>query len=184
MNVPHHRLHTLSMTLAATALALSLAACGGGSDDAAPTGDALPNLLVTDSSSYFPLDKVKPDGSFFEAGDAAFGPVNPAFREGSVSESRWAIDTSAKAPDEATFLTYSMRIEAVTASAEAVQSLTKNLNIDPGSGRITQRCNGFPSCYDNTSAGEEVFRIVTVASVVDGKAQLERSFELRVRGTN
>ena len=72
--------------LASFFLVAALSGCGGGSDSAdsaddtgpAPTGGALANLWFADSDSYHPLDKLKPNGSFYTGTEADFGALNPA----------------------------------------------------------------------------------------------------------
>ena len=175
------RLPTL---LCATALLATLAACGGGSDGGseaeAPTGGALSNVWFADSESYHPLDKIRADGSFYSGSEADFGPVNPAYAGSTATQSRWAIDTSATPPAGKT-LSYSFKLDGVSASAGAVAALLANLRINSSTGLITQTCKGFPECYDNTSGQDEDF-LVTVTAQADGGGKLERNFLLRVRG--
>jgi hypothetical protein len=168
-------------------LALALAACGGGSDNdnsdgPAPTGGALPNLWFADSDSYFPLDKLKTDGTPYSGQESDFGTVNPAYTVNSSTQSKWAIDTSAVAAEGRT-LSYSFKIDGVNTTNDAVQALTRNLKIDTKSGLITQSCKGFPECYDNFSAADEDF-MVTVTAQASGGGRLERNFLMRVRRNN
>lgn len=173
--------------LASLSLAAVLAGCGGGSDGAtdtgpAPTGGALANLWFADSDSYHPLDKLKTDGSFYTGTEADFGVQNPAYASDNVTQSRWAIDTSA-VPPEGKRLSYAFKVEGVKASESAARALTGNLKINTTTGLITQSCKGFPACYDNTSAADEDF-LITVTAQVDGGGQLVRNFLLRVRRNN
>lgn len=180
----------LTRTLAKTALIAAflpvLISCGGGSsgdvqdDGPAPTGGALANVWFDDSESYHPLDKLKPDGSFYSGNEADFGPVNPAYAANTSTQSRWAIDASATPPQGKT-LTYSMRVDAHSATADAVKRLQSNLQINTSTGLITQACSGYPNCYDNTTAKDEDFLITVVAKPEDGGGALERNFLLRVR---
>jgi len=166
-------------------LLVALSACGGGSDDnedAAPTGGALANVAFADSDSYHPLDKLRPDGSFYNGSEPDFGPTNPAYASAPNTQSRWAIDTSAK-PPEGKSLSYSFKVEGLNASNAAVLSMTHNLKINANTGLITQSCKGFPECYDNTSSADEDFRVIATAQVTGG-GRLERSFQLRVRRNN
>lgn len=185
-NNPHeHLLMTLSRTLQILALSSMLAilaACGGsgGDKDAVPTGGDLANVWFADSESYFPLDKLQPNGSFYTGSETDFGPPNPAFKAGDKQNSRWAIDTSATTKDGSE-LSYAMTISGVNVTKEAVASLQSNLQIDAQTGLITQFCQGFPACYDNHTAREENFMITVSAQVVGGKGKLERNFLLRVR---
>jgi hypothetical protein len=178
------RMTRLSLILGNAVLLATLAACGGGSDGGSdgpsPTGGALANLWFADSEGYHPLDKVRADGSFYNGGEADFGPVNPAYTGEGGTQSRWAIDTSATAPAGET-LTYSFKLEGATASVGAVASLLANLRINSSTGLITQTCSGFPECYDNVSGKDEDF-LVSVTAQASGGGTLERSFLLRVRG--
>ncbi|UJW81844.1 hypothetical protein [Hydrogenophaga sp. SL48] len=172
---------------ASLSLVAALAGCGGGSDDAAdtgpaPTGGALANLWFADSDSYHPLDKLKPDGSFYTGTEADFGAQNPAYAANTATQSRWAIDTSAVPPEGKT-LSYSFKVEGVNASESAARALTANLKINTATGLITQSCKGFPECYDNTSSADEDF-LVTVTAQADGGGPLVRNFLLRVRRNN
>ena len=174
-----------SRPLSILTLALALSACGGGSDNSdgpAPTGGALPNLWFADSESYFPLDKLKADGSAYTGEEPDFGVKNPAYAANTNTQSRWAIDTSAVAPEGST-LSYSFKLEGVNTTNDAVQALTRNLRIDAKTGLITQSCKGFPECYDNFSTADEDF-LVTVTARVDGGGRLERNFLMRVRSSN
>jgi hypothetical protein len=168
--------------LAFGAVVVALTACGGGSDadKAVPTGGALANVWFADSDSYFPLDKLKPNGSFYTGSEADFGPVNPAYSQGNKTNSRWAIDISASV-DAGSSLQYSMVISGVNASNSAVTALQNNLRLDANTGLITQTCSGFPNCYENTTGVEEDFLITVTAKVVGGKGSLQRNFLLRVR---
>ena len=174
--------------LASLTLLLALGACGGGSEEEssdagpAPTGGALANLWFADSDSYFPLDKLKPDGTFYTGTEADFGAQNPAYTAGSTTQSKWAIDASAVPPEGQT-VRYSSSVEGVNTTAEAVQSMAGNLKIDSITGLITQTCKGFPECYDNTSAADEDF-LITVTAEADGGGRLDRNFLLRVRRNN
>lgn len=174
----------LPLIIGTSVLLASLAACGGGSgggsDGPAPTGGAMANVWFADSEGYHPLDKVRADGSFYNGTEADFGPVNPAYAGEGGTQSRWAIDTSATAPDGET-LSYTFRVEGVTASVGAVAALLSNLRIDSNTGLITQICRGFPDCYDNSSGKDEDF-LVSVTAQASGGGTLERSFLLRVRG--
>ena len=173
--------------LASLSLVAILAGCGGGSDDAAdtgpaPTGGALANLWFADSDSYHPLDKLKPNGSFYTGTEADFGTQNPAYATDTTTQSRWAIDTSAVPPEGKT-LSYSFKVEGVNASENAAKALTSNLKINTSTGLITQSCKGFPECYDNTSSADEDF-LITVTAQASGAGQLVRNFLLRVRRNN
>ena len=173
--------------LASLSLVAILAGCGGGSDGAsdegpAPTGGALSNLWFADSDSYHPLDKLKPDGSFYTGTEADFGAQNPAYASDTATQSRWAIDTSA-VPPEGRSLSYSFKVDGVNTSASAVSALTGNLKINASTGLITQSCKGFPACYDNTSSADEDVRITGTAQA-SGGGQLVRNFLLRVRRNN
>lgn len=174
----------LPMLLSASVVLATLAACGGGSDGGpegeAPTGGALANAWFADSDSYHPLDKIRPDGSFYSGGEADFGPVNPAYAGSTATQSRWAIDTSATPPAGET-LSYAFKVDGVSASGSAVAALLANLRINSSTGLITQTCKGFPECYDNTSGQDEDF-LVTVTAQASGGGKLERNFLLRVRG--
>jgi hypothetical protein len=64
------RMTRLPSILGTTALLATLAACGGGSDGPPPTGGALANVWFADSEGYHPLDKVRPDGSFYNGTEA------------------------------------------------------------------------------------------------------------------
>ena len=176
----------LPLYLFASTLLAGLAACGGGSDSDSsgepPTGGALANVWFADSDSYHTLDKLKPDGTFYNGTEADFGAVNPAYAGASATESRWAIDTTATPPAGAT-LSYSFKVEGVNASADAIASLVGNLRINSTTGLITQTCKGFPECYDNTNSTDEDF-LVTVTARAEGGGKLERNFLLRVRGNN
>ena len=99
-----------------------------------------------------------------------------------MTQSRWAIDTSA-VPPEGKSLSYSFKVDGVNTSANAVKALTSNLKINTTTGLITQSCKGFPECYDNTSSADEDF-LVTVTAKADGGAPLVRNFLLRVRRNN
>jgi hypothetical protein len=181
MHMPRFPLH-----LSVAALLVTLAACGGGSDGdsngEAPVGGALANVWFADSDSYHPLDKLKPDGSFYTGTEADFGPVNPAYAGSSATQSRWAIDTTATPPAGET-LSYSFKVDGVSASAGAVAALVSNLRINSSSGLITQTCKGFPECYDNTGGTDQDF-LVTVTAQASGGGKLDRNFLLRVRGNN
>lgn len=168
------------LTLGTAVLLATLAACGGGSDGASPTGGALADVWFADSEGYHPLDKVRPDGSFYNGTEADFGPVNPAYTGEGGTQSRWAIDTSATAPEGET-LSYAFRLEGVTATVGATAALLANLRMNSSTGLLTQICKGFPECYDNTSGKDEDFR-VSVTAQASGGGTLERSFLLRVRG--
>jgi hypothetical protein len=173
--------------LASLTLAATLAGCGGGSDGAAdtgpaPTGGALANLWFADSDSYHPLDKLKPNGSFYTGAEADFGAQNPAYASDTATQSRWAIDTSA-VPPEGNSLSYAFKVDGVNASASAVKALTGNLKINVNTGLITQSCKGFPECYDNTSSADEDF-LITVTAQASGGGQLVRNFLLRIRRNN
>ncbi|HEY9096384.1 MAG TPA: hypothetical protein VIN35_11605 [Hydrogenophaga sp.] len=171
-------------TLATTLFVAALTACGGGSSDdaikAEPTGGALPNVWFADSDGYYPLDKLKADGSFYTESDGGFGTVNPAYTAGNTQHSRWAIDTSASV-EGGYALQYTMRVDSINTTKGAIDRLLKNLQIDSASGLITQYCSGFPNCYENTSGAEEDFLVTVAAKVVGGKGVLERNFILRVR---
>ncbi|OGB18214.1 MAG: hypothetical protein A2W72_12530 [Burkholderiales bacterium RIFCSPLOWO2_12_67_14] len=186
MNIPF-KSRTLAKGVIVGALLGALVACGGGSDtsdnDAVPTGGALSNLWFADSDGYFPLDKLKPNGSFYQGTEADFGLKNPAYNPSTKTHSLWAIDTSASVP-AGTSLNYAMKIDAISASAEAVAELAKNLQLDTTTGLITQTCKGYPECYDNTGSTDEDFLITVTAQVVGGSGKLERNFLLRVRGNN
>jgi hypothetical protein len=176
----------ISRTLKTLALGGAIAlisACGGGSDDdkdVTPEGSALTDVWFADNDGYFPLDKLKPDGTFYTGSESDFGPTNPAFTSQDKRNSRWAIDASASLSGGGA-LTYSMKVEGVNAPESAVNSLTSNLRINTQTGLITQYCEGFPACFDNQTTSEERFLITVEASVVGGKGKLERSFVLRVR---
>ncbi|WP_290971863.1 hypothetical protein [Hydrogenophaga sp.] len=172
-------------TMGLCAALVTQAACGGGSDDAevTPTGSPLPNLAFIDSDSYFPLDKLKADGSYFVGNEADFGPRNPAYAANNRTESKWAIDTSASVPAGHT-LSYSFKVTGVNVGAAEVASLTSNLRIQADTGLITQSCTGFPNCYDNHSAQDHEFQITATASVNGNKGSLSRNFRLRVRANN
>lgn len=170
-------------TLATSLLIAALTACGGGSDDdikAVPTGGALANIWFADSDGYFPLDKLKADGTFFTSNDSSFGPVNPAFTANDKQNSRWAIDTSATV-EGGHALEYTMTMKGINTSEAALASLKNNLRLDSATGLITQYCSGFPNCYANATTAEEDFLISVSAKVVGGKGTLERNFILRVR---
>lgn len=177
---------TIAKTVLAAALLPALISCGGGSsgdtqdDGPAPTGGALANVWFDDSESYHPLDKLKPDGSFYTGSEADFGPVNPAYAAHTNTQSRWAIDASATPPEGKT-LTYSMRVERQSATDAAVKWLQSNLQLNADTGLITQSCSGYPNCYDNTTAKDEDFLVTVVAKPVGGGGSLERNFLLRVR---
>lgn len=174
----------LPLILGTSVVLATLAACGGGSDGGSdgppPTGGALANAWFADSEGYHPLDKIRPDGSFYSGTEADFGPVNPAYDGEGGTQSRWAIDTSATAPAGET-LTYSFKVDGVTASVGAVAALLANLRMNSSTGLLTQTCRGFPECYDNTSGKDEDF-LVSVTAQASGGGKLERNFLLRVRG--
>ena len=172
-------------TGALCAALVTQAACGGGSDEPEiiPTGLPLPNLLFVDSDSYFPLDKLRSNGSYFVGNEPDFGPRNPAYATNTRTESRWAIDTSASVPAGHT-LSYSFKVSGVNVGAAEVASLTSNLRIQADTGLITQSCTGFPNCYDNHSAQDHEFLITATASVNGNKGSLTRKFALRVRANN
>lgn len=161
------------------------AACGGGSDEPEiiPTGSTLPNVSFTDSESYFPLDKLKSDGSHFVGNEANFGPRNPAYAANTRTESQWAIDTSASVPAGHT-LSYSFKISGVNVGAAEVASLTNNLRIQADTGLITQRCSGFPNCYDNHGPQDHNFMITATAKVNGNKGSLTRTFTFSVLANN
>ena len=167
-------------TLALGGTIALISACGGGSDDGGPppTGDDLANVWFADSDGYFPLDKVRSDGSFFTGSEADFGTVNPAFSINDKFNSRWAIDTAAQSESK---LTYAIDIQSIDPTAAAVTELRNNLQIDTESGLITQFCSGFPNCYYNRTNRAENFKITVTARVAEGSAQLARSFVLQVR---
>ncbi|MEX1165399.1 MAG: hypothetical protein WEK74_00740 [Hydrogenophaga sp.] len=178
--MPHTR--TLQTLVATLALA-SLTACGGGSNDEIsliPTGSALPNVQFADSGSYFPLDKIKTNGSFYNGSEADFGTINPAYRANNQQQSRWAIDASAKVEGNYA-LRYTMKLTPIKASEISVAKLQENLRIDDASGLITQFCAGFPNCYENTSDAAEDFLVSVEANAVGAKGSLQRDFIFRVR---
>lgn len=172
-------------TMGLCAALVTQAACGGGSDEPEiiPTGSPLPNLSFTDSESYFPLDKLKSDGSHFVGNEPDFGPRNPAYAANNRTESQWAIDTSASVPAGHT-LSYSFKVSGVNVGAAEVASLTNNLRIQTNTGLITQSCTGYPNCYDNHSAQDHNFQITATASVNGNKGSLTRTFTFSVRANN
>jgi len=174
----HRRLTRLTLP---AMLALSMTACGGGSDDKdpVPTGGDLPDVQFMDSESYHPLDKVDASGAFILESSPAYGTLNPLRKPGDASMSAWAIDTSAESPDGSA-LEYSMKIEPIMADGSAYNSLLVNLKLDPASGMIYQQCSGYPTCYDNSSGSNQDFRITAVARVPGSESALERAFVFRV----
>lgn len=173
----HRRLSHLTLP---ALLALSMTACGGGSDDdAIPTGNALPDVQFVDSESYHPLSKVDSTGALIQEGSPGFGVSNPLRKSGDATLSTWAIDTSAQSEDGA-LIEYSMRIESITADGSAYNSLLANLKIDPVTGLIYQQCSGYPTCYDNDSGRNQDFRVIAVARIAGSKQTLERPFIFRV----
>lgn len=169
-------------TLALCSAVALIAACGGGSDDsseAAPKGDDLTNIWFADNDGFFPLDKVRADGSFYTGTEADFGTINPDFKPNDKLNSRWAIATAAESDST---LSYSINIESIDTTTAAVTELRNNLRIDTDTGLITQFCAGFPACYYNRTNKAEHFKISVTAQVVGGKGQLTRSFVLQVRG--
>ena len=170
---------------AACILLASLGACGGsdGDDDIVPTGDPIADIHLVDSDSYYPLDKIRENGSYFKEGEADYGTRNPKHRSGSRTTSAWAVDTRAVAPDGYE-IKYSMLIKSANAGADAVQSMQDNLQIDSVTGMISQSCSGFPSCYDNETTQDHDFEITAVAQVDGSKKKLQRKFVLRVIHNN
>lgn len=160
----------------------SLSACGGGDDGVVPTGGPIANIRLVDSDSYYPLDKVRPDGSFYEEGDTDYGTRNPKHRRGDRTTSAWAVDASAETPDGEE-ITYSMVIKT-KAGDEALNSMKSNLQIDAATGMITQSCGGFPDCYDNETTKNQDFEITAIAQVPGSKGKLQRKFTLTVVHNN
>jgi hypothetical protein len=174
------------LTCSVAALLLSgLSACGGsgGDDDVVPTGDAIADIRLVDSDSYYPLDKLRPDGSYFSEGDTDYGTKNPKHRNGDRTTSAWAIDTTATAPNGETIV-YSMSIKAVNTGNDALTSMKNNLVIDASTGMISQTCSGFPSCYDNESTADQDFEITAIAQIEGSKKKLQRKFILKVIHNN
>ena len=170
---------------AACILLASLGACGGsdGDDDIVPTGDPIADIHLVDSDSYYPLDKLRADGSYFKESDGDYGTRNPKHRASDKTTSAWAVDTKAVAPD-GHVITYSMLIRSASAGAAAVRSMQDNLLIDSATGMISQSCSGFPSCYDNETTENHDFEITAVAQVDGSKKKLQRKFVLRVIPNN
>lgn len=164
-------------------LLTGLSACGGGGDDGVvPTGEPIADIRLVDSDSYYPLDKVRADGSFFEEGDTDYGTRNPKHRRGDRTTSAWAVDTSAETPDGEE-ITYSMVIKT-KAGNEALNSMKNNLRIDAATGMISQTCGGFPDCYDNETTRNQEFEITAIAQVPGSKGKLQRKFTLTVVHNN
>jgi hypothetical protein len=161
-----------------------LSACGGsGDDDVVPTGEPLADIRLVDSDSYYPLDKLRADGSFLREGDPDYGTRNPRHRAGNRTTSVWAIDTSAVAPDGEEII-YSMSIKSVNAGSSALESMKSNLLVDPSTGFISQVCSGFPTCYDNETTKDQDFEITAIAQVVGSKKKLQRKFRMKVVSNN
>ena len=178
--------HPILRLMAVCLLPVStLSACGGsdGDNDVVPTGEPISNVSFVDSDSYYPLDKLRPNGSYFNERDKDYGTRNPAHVRGNQTTSIWAIDTSASAP-QGSVIRYSMKIESISADSSARASLIDNLKINSSTGFISQSCQGFPDCYDNTTGSDQVFQISAIATVDGSSRSLTRTFEFKVIHNN
>lgn len=170
--------------IAAGLILASQVACGGSDDDdIVPTGEPIADIQLVDSDSYYPLDKLRTNGTYFKEDAKDYGTRNPKHRSGDKTTSVWAVDTMATAPDGYTIV-YSMVINSDNVDSAALRSMRDNLKIDASTGMISQACSGFPSCYDNDTTADQDFEITAVAQVEGSKKKLQRKFVLRVTQNN
>ena len=176
----------LSRSIAMILFASSLVACGGLGDDdePVPEGAALSDAYFIGSDSYNPLDKILASGAYISASDANYGTRNPAYRNGSTTQSAWGIDTSASAESKYT-ITYSMDVsKGSNTDSTSLTWLRNNLKINASTGLITQQCAGYPDCYDNPTTESQTYEITAIATINGSSKSLKRKFKFVIRPHN